>query len=273
MMPIVLAMGKFESIHTGHRALINEVVGLAKQRNLASGLLVFEPHPYKALVDPGYKPLLTQQERVYVLDGMGLDFLLEYPFDANVAELTPAQFCKIIFEELHTKLAVVGEGYRFGCRREGTIDDLREYAFKYDAEVHVVTTKGHADAGKTSTSTIRSLLSESRMAEANDMLGYSFFIMGTVADCRGFECRNRTRIINIYPPDDKFLPPSGVYDTQIQLCGKMYKGTTNIGLHVDEITKECAVETQVFDCDLTKDALDGVDVKVLFFNYIHTTAS
>ena len=170
--PCAIALGKFESIHLGHQALIAELVKTAATHMLPSVLLVFEPHPYRVLVDDTYKPLLTSQERAYIVRGLGVDYLLEYPFSREFAALSADDFCHILFEDLRAKVIVVGEGYRYGRGRAGTIATLRQHAQMYGAAVHVVAPYSVQGSNKTSTSAIRALLSEGRYDEANQLLGY-----------------------------------------------------------------------------------------------------
>ena len=239
--PCVLAVGKFESIHKGHRALIGEMLRLAQgagtlwggelaDNRLATALVVFEPHPYRVLFDPAYKPLLTGPERAHVLEGLGLDYLLEYPFDGDFSAMSPDDFCRKLYVELQAQVVVVGQGYRFGRKRAGTVDTLRQYATEYDRLVHEVTPQLAAEGGKTSTSAIRALLLENKLSEAESLLGYPFFVMGTVTPGRQLGRTIGFPTINLYPPEDKFLPTDGVYATRNFLDDRAYNGITNVGV-------------------------------------------
>jgi len=310
-MPCALAMGKFESIHLGHRALINETVRLAKTTGLVktmkpeqdcsysdvgsavtytsgtasdvcsfpSALIVFEPHPYRVLSDPGYKPLFTTNERAHVLEGLGVDYLLEYPFDIGLAALPPSDFCHKLFKELSAKIIVVGEGYRFGHKRQGTADVLRHYANEYNATVHVITPRlagnnvnpsdSPHDNQKISTSAIRALLSMSKLAEAESLLGYPFFIMGQTTPGRQLGRTIGFPTINLYPSDEKFLPPDGVYATSTIMDGRPYKGVTNVGKRptVAEEDAPHSVETHLLDYSGGGE-LYGKHIKTEFLHFI-----
>jgi len=250
-MPVscVLAMGKFESIHLGHQALIREMVRLAKGSNLASALLVFEPHPFRVLSDPGYKPLYTSRERAHLVAELGVDYLLEYPFGTNFAGLSPFQFCRMIYEDLQARFIIVGEGYRFGRERAGTADTLRQTAVQYNAQVYEVAHIGGAI--KTSTSTIRALLSENNLSQAERLLGCPFFIMGETAPGQRLGRTIGFPTINIYPPEEKFLPIDGVYATRTFLDKREYKGVTNIGVRptVAGASAPRSVETYLLNFD------------------------
>jgi len=175
-----IAMGKFESIHLGHQALIAEMIKIAKVRQLASALLVFEPHPYRVLVDANYEPLLTSRQREHLVAKLGVDYLIEYPFDRALAALSPVDFCKLLCNDLKAQAVVVGEGYRFGHNREGDVQTLSKLAIGYGATVHEVTPLYSAQIAplesqqraKISTSVIRELLMSNKLHDAEVMLGH-----------------------------------------------------------------------------------------------------
>lgn len=288
--PCVLAVGKFECIHLGHKALISEMERLAhgnmSNSSLASALVMFEPHPYRVLSDPEYKPLFTGCEREYVARKLGIDYLLKYPFDQDFAVLSPEDFCRMLFENLQARVVVVGEGYRFGYKRAGTVETLRQIAGVYNAQVHVVThhrapqevaASAYNGSSKTSTSSIRALLSANRLPEAEDLLGYPFFIMGEVVPGRQIGRSIGFPTINLHPQEDKFLPSDGVYATRAIITntegerGKMkqsYYGITNVGLRptVEINNAPRIVETHLLDYE--NGELYGRQVRVEFLRFI-----
>jgi len=271
---VVLAIGKFESIHRGHRALIEETIRRAKQRGLASAVMVFEPHPITVLGDSNYKPLFTGPERVCLLDEYGLDYIFPCPFNADFATLSPAAFCEKLFCEYHAREIIVGEDYRFGHNRVGTVETLRAEASKYNGDVHVIEVM--EDSGAViSTSLIRNLLSANRLPEARKLLGFPFFVMGVTAKGRQLGRTLGFPTLNIYPDDDKFLLADGVYATRTYIQGEELQSITNIGLRPtvnapDSAVKIRSVETFVFD--LPEKFLDkelySLQIKVEFLNFI-----
>jgi len=199
------------------------MVRVAEEAGLASALVMFDPHPYQVLADFGYKPLFTSREREYLAGELGaVDYLLEYPFDRDFAAISPEGFCRMLFEDLQARAVVVGAGYRFGHKRVGTVETLRQMAAAYGAEIHVVEPHGYADGGvKTSTSTVRELLHANQLAEAESLLGYPFFVMGEAVPGEGEAMpggqvgRNAGPLaLSLQPPAEKFLPADGVYATR-----------------------------------------------------------
>jgi len=271
----VLTIGKFEGIHLGHQALLAEVVRQAKQLGIASAAMIFEPHPYIFLNDAQYKPLFANDERSHLLENTGLDYIFYCPFDKNLVALSPENFCKMLFDKYNAKLVIVGEDYRFGKNRAGDTALLQNEAAKYDSKVQIVPTcrGGILPPEDTlqpiiSTSNIRKHLTENNMAEASRQLGFPFFIMGKVAKGKQLGRTIGFPTLNMYPPNEKFLPPDGVYATQTTVNGKTYRSITNIGLRptVDSDSKVRSVETHLFD--YTGSDLYGQHIKIELLEFI-----
>ncbi|MCL2839659.1 MAG: riboflavin biosynthesis protein RibF [Defluviitaleaceae bacterium] len=229
MAGVVLAIGKFESIHQGHKALLVETVRHAKEKKLTPAAMVFEPHPSKVLGNTHYKPLFTEAERTYLITKCGVDKILTCHFDKAFSKLSPIAFCKKIFNEYKAREIIVGENYRFGFKREGTVETLQYEASKFGAKVSVVKMAKNIDNLPISTSIIRSLLVENRLPEANAMLGFPFFTMGITEKGRQLGRTLGFPTLNIYPDENKFLPADGVYSTRVTLDGEAMQSITNIG--------------------------------------------
>jgi len=203
----VLAIGKFEGMHLGHQALLTQVTQQAGLLELASAAMVFDPHPYIFFNDPGYKPLFTNDERNHLLD---VDYLYYCHFDKNFAALSAQDFCKFLFVDCKAKLVIVGENYRFGKGRMGDTTFLQNEAIHYGAKVQILPTK-NINNDIISTSNIRNLIAKGKLKEARQLLGFPFFAIGVIEN----------NVLQL--PDDKFLPPAGVYITNTTLDGKQVK--------------------------------------------------
>jgi riboflavin kinase/FMN adenylyltransferase len=255
-------VGKFESIHAGHRLLIRETVRLGRLHGLPSVAVSFDPHPGRLLHDPAYQTLLTSEERAWVLKGLGLDLVAEYPFDAGFMNLSPEDFCALLKKDWQMRAVVLGEGYRFGRQRSGSEETLRRLP---DVEA-VVLKPSFSENKKISTSDIRALLEQGSVDEANRLLGYPFFIMGEVVHGRHLGQALGFPTANIIPPLDKFLPLDGVYASCLHIGGQIYNSVTNVGTKPTVNDKpEKTVETYIigFDGDLY-----GEGIRVDFLRFI-----
>jgi len=121
----VITVGKFEAIHLGHRALIEKVINRAKETGHASVVVIFRPHPFTYLRHPDYKPIFTIQERVELLTELGVEHVMILRFDSKFAARKATQFCSKLTGDFKAREIVVGEGYRFGHNREGTVETLK----------------------------------------------------------------------------------------------------------------------------------------------------
>ncbi|MCL1884300.1 MAG: riboflavin biosynthesis protein RibF [Defluviitaleaceae bacterium] len=260
----VLTIGKFEGIHCGHQALIKTVESRAKAKNLTSVVAIFEPHPAKILREPNYKPIFTESERASLIHELGVDKIITLPFNSEVAQQSPEEFACEIFEKLNAREVVIGENYRFGKNREGTIELLRKIADKYSAQVHVFKTMPDI-----STSYVRELLVENKLNEASQLLGHPFFIAGIVTKGRQLGRVIGFPTLNLYPKDDKFLPENGVYKTRTLINNTPMDGITNIGYRPTvSDSAETAIETHIPKLVAMPDEMYGKHIKVEFLRFI-----
>ena len=248
---IVLTIGKFESVHLGHQTLIAEVKRQAQSAKRVSAVMVFEPYPYVIFGATDYRPLFSDAERIQLLHEFGVERVIVQPFDKTFAELSPEKFCEEIFRELNAKVVVVGEDYRFGFKREGTIALLQSQAAVFGTKVEVVSSAFLADGcTAVSTSLIRDLLIANKLAEAQQLLGFPFFMTGVTAKGRQLGQKLGFPTLNLYPNEnEKFLLVDGVYATRTIIEGVMYTSVTNIGLRptVSNDNKIRSVETHLLD--------------------------
>ena len=173
----VMAIGKFESIHLGHQALIHKAKEAATKRGLPIVVMSFCPHPFVVLGNKDYKPLLSLDQAAWVLKEIcKVDFFLQYPFTKNVSQMSPEHFCKILFVDLKVRELFVGEDYRFGINRSGTVEHLKNEAQLYEAIVTIVPFEKRKGI-QISTSLIRCLIEENNFDEANKLLGFDYLTL------------------------------------------------------------------------------------------------
>jgi riboflavin kinase/FMN adenylyltransferase len=287
----VLVIGKFEGLHLGHRALINEVTRRAKSLNSKAILAAFRPHPQKILHDPHYAPLFSNEEFAEITAGWGLDEVVFIPFTADFANMPAEDFCRWILQEFAPQEIVVGEGFRFGKESGGTVEmlekifnvkifpllknpsrALRALAGRPAASAAPASPDVRAknfNIGEINTSRIRGLLKSYEFEKASELLGFSFFLMGVVEKGRQMGRVLGFPTLNIYPCGDKFLPQNGVYVTRTIIDGVAFAGLTNIGVR-PTVTDEdkLAVETHIPDLVSAPNAMYGKRIKVEFLRFI-----
>src|SRR5271168_805617 len=191
----VVAIGNFDGVHRGHRAVIGAALERAKalSRKALSqpaAALTFEPHP-RAFFNPG-EPLfrLTDEAaKLRLLASTGLDGAVVLTFNAALAKLTAEEFVsQILVERFAVSGAVIGFNFHFGMNRAGSPDFLMAQGKKYGFAVEVVP-RFEDDGRPVSSGPIRDALAAGRVRLADEFLGYQWFVTGAVihGDKRGRE--------------------------------------------------------------------------------------
>src|SRR5947199_9018418 len=186
----VAAIGNFDGVHRGHRAVIDAAVTRAAALRAPAIAVTFEPHPRKVLrpSDPIFR-LTDERSKLRLLATTGLNGALVLTFDADFAALTAEQFVtRILVGRLGIRGATIGFDFHFGHERRGSRAFLAEQGERYGFTVE--TARPLEDEGRpVSSSSIRAALAEGRVVEAAELLGYPWFAAGRVikGDQRGRE--------------------------------------------------------------------------------------
>jgi riboflavin kinase/FMN adenylyltransferase len=250
----LVAIGNFDGVHAGHRAVLSAASADAKAQSLSLLVLTFHPHPAEVL-GRGAQAVLTPLERkVELLCRLDpkLCVVVE-PFTTDLAAMAPEDFVeKLLLSSLGAKVVVVGQNFRFGHGRAGDLKLLERLGAQHGFEACAEMLAGD-DGGPFSSSRVRASIQKGDLAEAERLLGRPHALSGTVVrgDGRGKQLgiptANITGVLEA-------LPPNGVYATlvdRIQPDGTpkvLAAGVTNIGTR-PTVGAGFSVETYVFDFD------------------------
>ncbi len=224
-----VTLGKFDGVHVGHQKLISIVKEKAREHNLLSVMFTFDRLPLSICPQRHQHFITTNSERKNVVEQMGMDVEVEYPFTEELMNTEPEDFIKdILVKKLKAKFVVVGTDYRFGKGRAGDYNTLVEKGPEYGFETVVVEKEKYQDREISSTY-VREELLAGHMETVNVLLGRPFSIRGIV--CPGNQLGRELNIptMNIYPTASKLLPPNGVYASVTTVDGKQYYGVSNLG--------------------------------------------
>lgn len=246
-----LAIGFFDGLHKGHRAVIEEAQKKAKELGIRSAVMTFDPHPSHLFGDGTSKVNYITQfpEKVRLLRAMGIDTLFVVTFDWALASLSPEQFIDIFIKKLGVKHVTAGFDFTFGSKGAGTMEQMAALAKgEYGTTVvEKVTDKEE----KVSSSRIRQLLAAGNVEEASTLLGRSFRTIGTVV-----HGEKRGRLLgfptaNVSPDYKPVLPANGVYAVRFTVEGKTLDGVCNVGVKptFHDTAKAPVVEVYVMDFD------------------------
>ena len=241
-----VAIGKFDGVHLGHRRLLREVLQ-RKEQGLRACVLTFDPLP-EVFFGTGEGTLSTREEKRRLFDSIGIDLLVELPFNQRTASTDPEVFVEdILCGKLHAGVVVAGPDLSFGDRGRGNFDLLREMAPAYGFTAVEIEKEMHG-AEPISSTLIRSLVREGRMEEAAVCLGEPYRILGTVLHGNAVGRTIGIPTVNQIPESDKLLPPRGVYYSLAEVDGRQYPGMTNIGVKPTVTDSGAmAVETHLYD--------------------------
>lgn len=244
-----VTLGKFDGLHMGHRLLLNAVLE-QKEKGLNAVMFTFFSHPVSLFTGQEIELLYVEEEKRILVEQMGFDAMISYPFTRETASMEPETFIEeVLVKRLDAKVIVVGADYCFGHKRRGNVDLLKEMAGVYGYKLIVFDKKKVSDL-IVSSSYIREELAKGNMEKVREYLGGPFTIIGEVLHGRKIGRTLGFPTTNIIPEKMKLLPPNGVYASVTKIDGAYYKGLTNIGHNptVGE-TKEKRVETYLFDYD------------------------
>lgn len=215
-----VALGKFQGLHKGHMLLLEKIASL-KSEGLTSVAFTINM--------PSEKVLYLPDERFSILEGMGIDVAVECDFSEKFAAMSAETFVvDILVNKLHAAYVVVGEDFRFGFNREGTVDRLIEYGLKYGFRV-IAFEKLCVNDDVISSSLLRSLIDSGDIGYASELTGRDYSLTGIVSHGKKLGRTIGFPTVNIYPSSRKLLPPAGVYETRLMIDGEWYKGVTNVG--------------------------------------------
>jgi riboflavin kinase/FMN adenylyltransferase len=243
-----VTIGNFDGVHNGHQQLFATVVEKARALNGTSVVITFDPHPLQVLLPGGIKLISTCQQKEELIEQSGIDVLLVIPFSKEFAKTTADTFvADLLIEKLGVKELVVGYDYAFGKGRSGNITFLKEQGRLFGFPVTVVHACYLEDQLVSSTK-IRELVKEGKMAAASELLGRFYQIRGTVRMGK----QRGGKVIGFPTANLKFneedlVPKHGVYVTQVFCEGRHYGGILNIGYNPTFGEEQLVAETHIFD--------------------------
>jgi riboflavin kinase/FMN adenylyltransferase len=233
----VLTIGNFDGLHVGHRAIMKTVIGRARDLGGEAVVYTFDPHPRKVLhPDRAPRLLTTLDQKLELLEEIGIDVAIVEPFDRDFAEIEPQRFVQ---EYIHRRIrpmeVYVGYDFHFGRDREGSMRLLTETGPRLGFSVTIYP-EVTIDGRDVNSTRIRELLEEGDVVEARRLLGRPFRVRGIVV-----EGQRRGRTLGFptanLAPLNEVLPRAGVYAgwTRFVDEGDPARGTevptvTNVGL-------------------------------------------
>ncbi len=264
--PTVVSIGKFDGRHAGHQKLLQRMLKWKAERGYRTAVFTFGLSPASGVTVIPRRVITTDAERRAGMEALGIDYLVEYPFTEQVSHMPAETFVReILVGKMNAKAVVAGTDCGFGYQRAGDAALLKRLAGELGYEAEIIE-KAQEDGRDISSSYIKEELDLGRMEKVNELLGRPYCISGTVVHGNhigGPELKHPTA--NQIPPQEKYLPPFGVYVSRVELNGRKYGGVTNIGRKPTvEGHWPVGAETNILDWN---GDLYGRDIRVELLNY------
>ncbi|MBI3259214.1 MAG: riboflavin biosynthesis protein RibF [Ignavibacteriae bacterium] len=230
----ILTVGTFDGVHRGHQEIIKRLIESAKELNGRAVIVTFEPHPQIVLQKPDREPihlLSSIEERLELFEKFGIETVVIIPFSQEFSQISSENFVRdFLCKKIGVKKILIGYDHLFGKDRTGNETLLRTLGDELGFEVERTDALSVGDETISSTK-IRHALAEARLEDANNALGYPYFVQGIVVEGhrRGHTLGIPTANVKPRNPH-KLLPANGVYLVSSDIDGKMYYGMANIGL-------------------------------------------
>ena len=247
----IVTIGTFDGVHLGHAAILKKLTQNTQNETFESTVLTFFPHPRMVLQGKSDLKLLnTINEKIELLEKIGIDNLIIHPFDEKFAELNAEAFVStILVDHLRVQKIIIGYDHRFGKNRTANIDDLISFGAQYGFEVEQISAQ-EIDEISISSTKIRTALEKGDIQLANEYLGYSYFLSGTVVKGKQLGRTIGFPTANISLEEDyKLVPQNGVYVVQAEIDSKTIYGMMNIGFNPTVQGKQKTIEVHLFDFD------------------------
>ena len=244
-----VAIGNFDGVHLGHQALIRAAATHGAASGAKRVVLTFDPHPREFLDPAGAPPrLMRVTEKCLALEALGVERLVVMRFDERLRQLEPGEFIRrVLVDALRARHVVVGEGFRFGRGRAGTVTSLRAAGAAAGFEVLTVPAV-ELDGEPVSSTRVRAALAAGDLATAGRLLGRRYALCGRVITgarlgrTLGFATAN----MRLHRPR---LPLTGIFAVQVQgVGGREYTdGVASLGTRPTVDGVEPLLEVHLFD--------------------------
>lgn len=245
--PLAIALGNFDGVHVGHRAIISRCVSECRQEGWEPAVLTLEPHPALVLGGKKLQLLNTLEQKLGLFTELGVQYTILLPFNARTAAITPEDFVRrILIETFKAKRAYCGFNYTFGQKGTGTSQTLTVLGEKAGLQVCVIPPV-IINGEVVSSSLIREKYAYGELDTAIKLLGYRPSLEGVVevGEQRGRKLGFPTA--NMQISENILLPADGVYAVWAKVHDEIHPAVVNIGVRPTFAKKARSVEVHILD--------------------------
>jgi riboflavin kinase / FMN adenylyltransferase len=265
--PLFLAIGVFDGVHLGHRAVISTSARHAHSADGTPVVVTFDPHPAKILRPQNSPHLITSTpHKIALIRALGVGHLLIIQFDEKFAATSPEEFVvQLVISAKPLREICVGHEWSFGHKRAGNLAMLRNLGFRYQFNV-VGIAPVKVNGAVVSSTAIRARIERGDFAGAAALLGRDYTILGTVKHGARLGRQLGFATANLSAHSEQF-PPDGVYFVEAWLDGVLHHGLVNIGVRPTVTGQDGKRSIELHLLDFHRD-IYGADVEIRFVKFI-----
>ena len=213
--PVALTIGNFDGLHLGHQALLAQLGEIARERNLLTAVVIFEPHP-REFFAPQQAParLTSLREKLELFSSVGVDRVHVCRFNQRLAQMNAMDFAHALHNEAGAKFVLIGDDFRFGCGRKGDFTLMSQIGAQQGFEVQSM----HSvlcDNVRISSTAVRAALAEGQLKIAQSYLGRPYSISGRVEHGNGLGTQIGFPTANVQLKHNR-PPLSGIFVGRVQ---------------------------------------------------------
>ena len=250
----VITIGTFDGVHKGHRKILDKMKSEAEATGGETVIITFHPHPRKVVSSEfmGIRLITTIEERIGLLENLGIDHLVVVPFTDVFANQSAEEYIRdFLVAKFHPHTIIIGYDHRFGRDRVGNFQLLEEKSTEYGYRL-VEIPKHVLENISISSTSIRKAIIHNDTETVNKVLGYDFFFSGLVVHGNKLGRQLGYPTANLKVKDeDKIIPGNGIYAVYAQPEGynEKLKGMMSIGFRPTVDGKQRVIEVNIFDFD------------------------
>jgi riboflavin kinase/FMN adenylyltransferase len=264
---VVITIGSFDGLHLGHRQLLQFLHQKSKELNAKSLVISFLPHPrifFNSQKD--FFLLNDTNEKKELIASLGIDYLMQLPFDKEFASQSAEVFVKKIIEILKPKAVILGYDHKFGKDRTGSKETFEAMHKAYNNFEIFNFEEQKFSFDKIDSTTIRNCIKKGEITNANQLLGYEYQLIGEIVAGKKLGRTIQFPTANLEVNENmKLIPMHGVYQTSILVKGIWYRSITNIGNRPTISGQGLTIETHILDFN---ESIYGEKVVLKFQNFI-----
>lgn len=261
-----IALGNFDGLHKGHMSLINRVVDEALLNDAKSLVYTFSNHPLSvAAPERAPKLIMDNEQKLHIFRTSGIDMVAMIDFTLEYMQTSAEDFIKLLLDRYNARGLVVGFNYKYGYMNTGDVTFLQELSERLDFELIIIEPETDEE-GLISSTRIRNHIIDGRVGDAANLLIEPYLMRGTVVGGKkkgkaiGFPTANMTI------DERAVLPKQGVYYTNVEVNGQLYRGITSIGSN-PTVSKDNPVTVETYILDFDED-IYGENIKVYYLEWM-----